>query len=187
MRKRIPFIIYALSELFPKRQILDSSKLKEFSDDNFKFDGNDRKFFEQVENTVEKGEIARNRQFLLFPTVFSKDSYCRHVKSRDCLGKGYGRSFRASTLLGALRGCHFWRHNQHMQYNDLNIVFFFSLFLNFQIGFTNIKDSPDLLELRMIVHQFKFSPADDEGNLRRYSVECYGIKLFILKSFFVGR
>ena len=29
---------------FPKKQILDSSKLKEFEDDNFKFDGNGRKF-----------------------------------------------------------------------------------------------------------------------------------------------
>ena len=38
---------------FPKRQILDSSKLKAFADDNFKFLENDRKFFEQVENTVE--------------------------------------------------------------------------------------------------------------------------------------
>ena len=43
------------------------SKLKEFADDNFKFDENGRKFFEQVENTMGKGEIARFEQFLLFP------------------------------------------------------------------------------------------------------------------------
>ena len=24
-----------------------------------------------------------------FPTVFSKELYCRHIKSRACLGKGY--------------------------------------------------------------------------------------------------
>ena len=30
------------SELFPKRQILDSSKLKEFADNNFKSDENGR-------------------------------------------------------------------------------------------------------------------------------------------------
>ena len=36
-------------------------------DDNFMFDGNGRKFSEWVENTVEKEEIARNEQFLLFP------------------------------------------------------------------------------------------------------------------------
>ena len=33
---------------FPKRQILDSSKLKEFADDNFKFDENGRKVSKQV-------------------------------------------------------------------------------------------------------------------------------------------
>ena len=57
---------------FPKRQILDSSKLKEFADDNFKFDKNGRKLSTQVENTVGKGEIARYEQFLLFPQCFQK-------------------------------------------------------------------------------------------------------------------
>ena len=47
------------TKTFPKRHILDSSKLKEFADDNFKFDGNGRKFSKRVENTVGKGEIAR--------------------------------------------------------------------------------------------------------------------------------
>ena len=50
-----------------RRQILDSSKLKEFADDNFEFDENGRKFSKRVENTVGKGEIARYEQFLLFP------------------------------------------------------------------------------------------------------------------------
>ena len=36
-------------------------------DDNFNFDENGRNFFKWVENTVGKGEIARNEQFLLFP------------------------------------------------------------------------------------------------------------------------
>ena len=44
-----------------------SSILKDFADDNFKFDGNSRKLFKPVENTVGKGEIARYEQFLLFP------------------------------------------------------------------------------------------------------------------------
>ena len=72
---------------FPKLQILDCSKLKEFADDNFEFDENGRKFSKSVENTVEKGEIALYEQFLLFP-VFSNDLYCRHVKTRACLGMG---------------------------------------------------------------------------------------------------
>ena len=59
---------------FPKQQILDSAKLKEFADDNFKFDENGRKFSKKVENTVEKGEIACSKQFLYFPQSFKKTS-----------------------------------------------------------------------------------------------------------------
>ena len=54
------------------RQILDSSKLKEFADDNFKFDKNGRKLSKWVENTAGKGEIAHYVQFLLFPQCFQK-------------------------------------------------------------------------------------------------------------------
>ena len=57
---------------FPKRQILDCSKPKEFADDNCKFDENGKKFLKQVENTVGKGEIDRYEQFLLFPQSFQK-------------------------------------------------------------------------------------------------------------------
>ena len=55
-----------------RRHILDSSKLKEFADDNFKFGENGRKLSKWVENTVVKGEIARYEQFLLFPQCFQK-------------------------------------------------------------------------------------------------------------------
>ena len=55
-----------------RRQILDSSKLKEFADNTFKFDENGRKVAKRVENTVGKGEIARYEQFLLFPQCFQK-------------------------------------------------------------------------------------------------------------------
>ena len=58
------------SKPFPKRQISKSSKLKVFADDNFKFDEDGRKFSKQTENTVGKGEIARNEQFLVFPQCF---------------------------------------------------------------------------------------------------------------------
>ena len=57
---------------FPNDKILDSSKLKEISNGNFKFDENGRKFSKRVENTVGKGEIARYEQFLLFPQCFQK-------------------------------------------------------------------------------------------------------------------
>ena len=55
-----------------RRQILDSSKLKEFADDNLKFDENGRNVSKQVENTVGKGEIAHYEQFLFFPQCFQK-------------------------------------------------------------------------------------------------------------------
>ena len=72
-------IIYSLTELsfcynshnsFPNKTFLDSSKLKQFANNNFKFDENGRKFSKQVENTVGKREIARYEQFLLFPKCF---------------------------------------------------------------------------------------------------------------------
>ena len=47
--------------------------MKEFGDDNFKFEENVRKFSKRVEKSVGK-EVA--------PMVFPKDLYCRHVKSR---------------------------------------------------------------------------------------------------------
>ena len=55
-----------------KRQIVDSSKLTDFADDNFKSDENDRRFSKQVENTVGKGLIDRDERFLLFPQCFQK-------------------------------------------------------------------------------------------------------------------
>ena len=54
---------------FPKQQI---SKLREFADDNFKFDKNGRKFSKRVENTVGKGEIAYHEQFSFSHSVFKR-------------------------------------------------------------------------------------------------------------------
>ena len=70
-REQLIYFFFFFSP-FPKRQILDSSKFKESADDNFKFDENGRKFSKRVENIVEKGEIARYEQFLLFPLCFQK-------------------------------------------------------------------------------------------------------------------
>ena len=60
--------------------MLDSSKLKELSEDNLKFDENGRKLSKQVENTVGKGEIARYEQFLLFPQCFQKSCFPEESK-----------------------------------------------------------------------------------------------------------
>ena len=58
------------NQFFPKRQFLDSSKLKEFADDILRFNENGRKLSKWVENTAGKAEIARFGQFLLFPQYF---------------------------------------------------------------------------------------------------------------------
>ena len=70
-----------------RRQILDSSKLKEFADDNFKFDKNGRKLCEWVENIVGKGEIAHYEQFLLFQ-LFSKGLFHQEHQKVSLCGKG---------------------------------------------------------------------------------------------------
>ena len=59
-----------MCEPYPKRQISDSTKLKEFADEKFKFNENGRKLSERIENTAGKGEIAHYEQFLLFPQCF---------------------------------------------------------------------------------------------------------------------
>ena len=55
-----------------KQQILYLPKLKEFAGDNCKFDENGREFSKMVENTIGKGEIACDEQFVLFPQCFQK-------------------------------------------------------------------------------------------------------------------
>ena len=50
--------------------ILDSSKLKEFADNSFKYDEDGRQFFKWIKSTVGKEEIAHFEQFLLFLHCF---------------------------------------------------------------------------------------------------------------------
>ena len=59
-----------LGNPIPNDQFLDSSKLKKFTDDNFKVDIIGRESSKQLENTGGKGEIAGTEQFLLFPQCF---------------------------------------------------------------------------------------------------------------------
>ena len=60
--------------------------MKEFADDNFKFDENGRMLPKWVENTVGKGEIARYEQFLLFPFCFQKACFPGASKGVIVLG-----------------------------------------------------------------------------------------------------
>ena len=75
---------FTLYQPFPKRQILDSCKLKESADDNLNW----HKVLQKGRKHWGKGEIAWYQQSLLSP-VFSKNLYCRHIKTRACLGKSY--------------------------------------------------------------------------------------------------
>ena len=60
--------VYYLKRV-PKDKILYRTKLKEFADDNFEFDG---KVSKRLENTEGKGEIALYEQYLLFSQCFQK-------------------------------------------------------------------------------------------------------------------
>ena len=52
--------------------MLDSSKLQDIADDNFRFDENGGTLAERIENAVGKAEIACSEQFLLFPQSFQR-------------------------------------------------------------------------------------------------------------------
>ena len=54
----ILLIYNKISKPLPKRQILDSSKLKKFADDNFEFEEKSGNSSKRVENVVGKGQIA---------------------------------------------------------------------------------------------------------------------------------
>ena len=76
-----------VDKLVPKicrRQILDSSKLKEFADDIFKFDENGRK----LSKTRGKRRNCSLRAISPFPTVFLKGLFPRGVKRCHCVGMG---------------------------------------------------------------------------------------------------
>ena len=53
--------------------------MKEFADDNFRFDDNGGKLYKTVENCGKRRDCSL-RAISPFPTVFSKDLYCGHVK-----------------------------------------------------------------------------------------------------------
>ena len=57
--------------------------MKEFADNNFKIDGNGRKFSKWVGHS--------QREISPSSTVFSKVLYNRHIKTRACLGNWLDR------------------------------------------------------------------------------------------------
>ena len=75
---------------FPNNKFY-SCKLKEFADDNFKFDENKRNLSKLVENTVGEGEIARYEQFLILPQCFQK-TCTADTQKPGLFGKGLTHS-----------------------------------------------------------------------------------------------
>ena len=57
---------------FPKQKILDSSKLKEFADDNLKFDKHGYKLSKPLENSVGKGKLLVTSNFSFSHSVFKR-------------------------------------------------------------------------------------------------------------------
>ena len=66
---------------FPHRQLLDTSKLKAFADDNSRFNENGRKFFKRLKKHCGKRRNCSLRAISPFPTLFSNGLYGRHVKT----------------------------------------------------------------------------------------------------------
>ena len=75
---------------------LDTPILKEFADDDSELDGNGRKFYNRVENTVGKREIACYEQFLLFPQCFLKRLVLQTRKKQGLFGKGLRLLFQGT-------------------------------------------------------------------------------------------
>ena len=68
---------------FPQTRNFRLFRMKEFADEKFKFDENGRKGRKHCGKRIN----CSLRAISPFPTVFSKDVYCRHVKTMAFLGK----------------------------------------------------------------------------------------------------
>ena len=69
-------------------QNLDSSKLKEFADDNFKFDENGRNFSKNCRKTLWEKEKLLVTSNSPFPAVFSKRLLLQTSKNQGLFVKG---------------------------------------------------------------------------------------------------
>ena len=72
---------------FPKRQILDPSKSKDFADKKFEFYENGRKFSERVKTLWEKEKLLVTSNFSFSHSVF-KGLEQQTRKNQGLLGKG---------------------------------------------------------------------------------------------------
>ena len=78
---------FRFSKIFPKQQILDFPKLKEFADNNLNFDEKGEKFSKRVQKAVGKREILVKSTFSFSHSVF-KRLVLQTCKSQSLFGKG---------------------------------------------------------------------------------------------------
>ena len=71
-----------------QRHILDSSKLKEFTDHNFHLDEKVQRVIHMIRKRCGKKRNCSVRAISPIPTKFSKDLYCRHIKNQGLFKKG---------------------------------------------------------------------------------------------------
>ena len=81
---------------FPKRQILDSSKLKEFAENNFKFDGNGGKFIKGLKRLWEKEKLLVTSNISFSHIVFNR-LVLQTRKNQGLFGKGL-KNFSSETI-----------------------------------------------------------------------------------------
>ena len=85
---------YCCFKPFPRRQILDSSKLKEFAYNNSQFDENGKKFSKWVENT---GKLLFMSNFSFSPGVFKRLVLQTH-KNKGLFGKRQKQKLKKETM-----------------------------------------------------------------------------------------
>ena len=90
-------VVFHKTEPFNKWQNLDFSKLKEFADNNLKFEENGRKFSLRIENCVRKGDIARKSIFTYSHGVFLR-LVLQTYKNKNLFGKGLATSLYLQKL-----------------------------------------------------------------------------------------
>ena len=91
-----------------------------FADDNLKFEENGRKLFKTGRKTVEKGEIARYEQYLLFPQCLQKACFPGRQKVSLC-GNGLISEKKKRKVLEPLKAWIFTHVERYFQNGHTNV------------------------------------------------------------------
>ena len=92
---------------FHKRQDLDSSKLKELADNNFRCDENGRKFSKRVENTVGKRRNCSIRAISPFSHSVFKRPVLQTSENQGLFGRGLKENVKRVSQLCCHGLCHY--------------------------------------------------------------------------------